>query len=404
MSQLSGFMRVTSPFLRRFLLTYWMGITVLIGASLGGLDLVERHREVITEGEQISQVVSAALRTSMSTLERQKLVEAYGLTRNENRLDMVNVVLVVDQSGQIAYTSRPTWRGLDITDPLVAQAETNDRDFRMVLECFRLNQSDCMRLRSNDLQMHLGSFTVVRPVQMPSMDLGLHRQAFLVMVNFDTGVVLADFSQDFLLLGMMALLISSLLTLFLWVMTATRLLPQLSDAAQTDGLTRLMNRTSFMEHVLEVLAEAEERDAELIFAILDLDHFKRINDTYGHGCGDAALVSVASVLQVVTRPDDLVCRFGGEEFALLMEVSKQDGRKALERLRLQLQMNSLRHEGQVVPISASIGAASTSDCGYNLDYLYTASDKALYLAKAGGRDRVEWSDGSRSISRLQYSR
>lgn len=154
---------------------------------------------------------------------------------------------------------------------------------------------------------------------------------------------------------------------------------------------------------MDLLAEAEERNGELVFAILDIDHFKRINDTHGHDCGDVALVSVAAVLATVLRPDDLICRFGGEEFALLLSTSKDQGRKVLERLRLQLEMNRVGYNGHQLPITASIGAAATEDCGHNLDYLYNAADKALYVAKRAGRNRLEWSD-PQSLSRLQLIR
>ena len=169
-----------------------------------------------------------------------------------------------------------------------------------------------------------------------------------------------------------------------------------------DGLTRLMNRTTFMELALDQLAEAEDRNGAMVFVILDIDHFKRINDTYGHDFGDAALVTVGAMLATVLRPDDLVCRFGGEEFALLLSADKASSSKILERLRLQLEMSRFGHEGHQVSITASIGAASTGDCGYNLDYLYAAADKALYAAKNGGRNRVGWKD-AQLISRLLIS-
>jgi diguanylate cyclase (GGDEF)-like protein len=198
-------------------------------------------------------------------------------------------------------------------------------------------------------------------------------------------------------------LLGVLLTVGLWLFLSSRLLPRLSEVAQTDGLTRLMNRTLFMELAITQLADAEERGAEIVFAILDIDHFKRINDTYGHDCGDVALVTVGSVLATVLRPEDMVCRFGGEEFALLLAADKAASRKILERLRLQLEMSRVGHEGYQVPITASLGAASSADCGYNLDYLYTSADKALYAAKNGGRNRIEWTD-SQSTTRLLIPR
>ena len=237
---------------------------------------------------------------------------------------------------------------------------------------------------------------------MPAMDLGLPRQPYLVLVNFDDGMLIGDVLQELPSTSVIAALIASLLCGGLWLSLSSRLLPQLMEASQTDALTQLMNRTSFMDLAMDLLAEAEERQGDLVFAILDIDHFKRINDTYGHGCGDTALSSVGSLLLTVTRPDDLVCRFGGEEFALLLAASRDAGGKALERLRLQVEMNSLHFNGHRIPLTISIGAVATSQCGYNLDFLYNAADKALYTAKHAGRNRLEWNAGE-LLSRLPLS-
>jgi diguanylate cyclase (GGDEF)-like protein len=403
MIRLPSFIKESTSFVRGALFSFALGSSLLIAAVLGGLDLVERHREVIQEGEEASLLVEALLRSPMEDGSRQAVLEAYGQGNEDHRLVGMNMLLVVNAEGRIVYTTRPTWRGLRIDDPLTSRVETDDLDFAAVTDCFRRRQDDCMVLRSSDLRLRLGSFTVVRPVQQPPRDLGLPRQPFLVVANFDSGVVLMDFTQDLLVVLLISVLLGVLLTVGLWLFLSSRLLPRLSEVAQTDGLTRLMNRTLFMELAITQLADAEERGAEIVFAILDIDHFKRINDTYGHDCGDVALVTVGSVLATVLRPEDMVCRFGGEEFALLLAADKAASRKILERLRLQLEMSRVGHEGYQVPITASLGAASSADCGYNLDYLYTSADKALYAAKNGGRNRIEWTD-SQSTTRLLIPR
>lgn len=399
MSSLPSSLRHSTRVLRRLLLTYWVGSVLLIGAGLTVIDLLEQRQQMVREGEQIAHMVSSALRTPMTTRQRQVLLEAYGQTNRLHRVEGLNVLMVIDASGHIAYSSRPTWRTLLVSDPLLDQVAGDDPDFRGVVECFRGKQGDCMQIRSVDWHVHLSGFTVIRPVSMPAPDLGLPRQPYLVLVNFDAGMLISDVLQDVPTLLVLAVLISSLLWAGLWLSLSRGLLPQLVEATQTDALTQLINRTSFMEQAMDLLADAEERRAELVFAILDIDHFKRINDTYGHGCGDAALSSVGALLLTVTRPDDLVCRFGGEEFALLLSASRDAGNKALERLRLQLEMNRLNYNGHHIPLTVSIGAAASSDCGYNIDFLYNASDKALYAAKHGGRNRLEWNTGE-LISRL----
>lgn len=403
MIKLPPLIRESTGVLRASLVSFWLVSTLLLAAVLAGLDLMERHREVIQEGERMADLVQASLRSPMTSTQRQILIETYAEIPHLDNLNGVNVMLVVNASGKIVYTSRPAWRALQIDDSLIRRNETADSDFDAVIECFRERRPDCMTLQSPDLRLRTGSFTVVRPVQRPAVDLGLPREPFLVLVNFDAGVVLADLSQDLLVLGLIAVLLSSVLSFGLWLLLATRLLPSLSEASQTDGLTRLMNRTSFMEIAMDILLDAEESGRDFVFSILDIDHFKKINDTYGHDCGDVALVSVASILSTVLRPDDLVCRFGGEEFALLLAADRASGMKILERLRLQLEMSRIDYNGHQVVITVSIGAAATRDCGYNLDYLYTSADKALYSAKTGGRNRAEWSNVE-PASFLQISR
>jgi diguanylate cyclase (GGDEF)-like protein len=383
----------SNQFLRTLLTGSWLGTTLLLSLILTLLNLGQHQARIVRDGDQASHMVSASLRTPLSFSQRQYLAEAYGQSSREHRVEGMNVLMVVDRSGRIVISSRPTWRHLRIDDPVFDRMEGDDSDFQEVVNCFRNRRIDCIQIRSIDWHVHVDGVTVVRPVSMPSMDLGLPRQPFLVLVNFDAGILLNDLLQDMPRLILLAMLISSLLIGSLWFFLSARLLPQLMEVVHTDSLTQLMNRTSFMELAMDLLAEAEERKAEMVFAILDIDHFKKINDTYGHGCGDEALASVGSLLLMVTRPDDLVCRFGGEEFAMLLAAPSEAANKSLERLRLQLEMNTLHHLGHRIPLTASIGVAATLDCGYNLDFLYNSADKALYAAKNGGRNRLEWNRG-----------
>ena len=402
MISLPASLRQSGQFLRQLLITYWLGSTLIISGALTVYDLWEHQKQTIREGEQMTLLMASSLRTPMTSKQRQQLLEAYSQTNRPERFDRVNVMLVVDRNGRIAYSSRPAWRSLLIKDPLFDQMAAGDPDFNNVVRCFRNGDASCMELRSDDWSLHLRGISIVRPVWMPPADLGLPRQPFLVVVNFDAGMLIGDVLQDVPWLILVSSLIAAVLGAALWYVLSTRLLPQLVEASQTDALTQLMTRTSFMDLAMESLAEAEESQGELVFAILDIDHFKRINDTYGHGCGDAALTSVGLLLLTVTRTEDFVCRFGGEEFAMLIAAPREDAAKMLERLRLQLEMNSLLHNGNRIPLTASIGAAATSQCGYNVDFLYNAADKALYTAKHRGRNRLEWNDGEVS-SRLSLS-
>jgi diguanylate cyclase (GGDEF)-like protein len=321
-------------------------------------------------------------------------------TLNWSQQDGLNVILLLDRKGRIMYTNRPAVWQLHIDDPLLSLPGTEDQDVQRVVRCFREKQSDCLAIRSRDSGFHPSSWSVIRPVEVPMQpQKNLPRQRLLAMINYDTGGVLVSLSRDLGVILPLAAVLAGLLCLVLWSTTLGPLLPRLRDEAQTDGLTQLMNRSRFMELAKELLAEAEQSGAEMVFTILDLDHFKRINDTYGHVCGDAALAHVGELLAVVSRPEDLLCRFGGEEFALLLRGSRDTGAKHLERLRLQLEMTRLKHGGHQIQLRASFGAAASSACGYNLDYLYSCADQALYAVKQSGRNRVGWGNGER-LNRL----
>jgi diguanylate cyclase (GGDEF)-like protein len=399
MPDLSKPLLQTNRFLRNLLVGFWLGGAALCTVLLGTIDLVERHREVLNDAEHVRDVVAASLMTPMETAKRQMLLQSYINTPREDELDGMNLMLVLNASGRVIYSSRPSWLGLSVTDPLLNLRETSDPDFQELAACFGRADPDCMTYSTSALELRLGSFTVVRPLERPSRDIGISREKLLLVANYDPGVVLIDYSHDLVILLLSSLATMGGLTLVLAYLLYSWLLPQLTETSQTDGLTQLINRNLFMDQAKELLAEAEERQAEMVFAILDIDHFKLINDTYGHACGDAALAHVSAIFRTVTRPDDLLCRFGGEEFALLLNGSRQATGRALDRMRLQLEMSRLTFAGHQLKLTASFGAAATADCGYNIDYLYTTADKALYIAKQTGRNRLEWSDG-RVLSRL----
>jgi diguanylate cyclase (GGDEF)-like protein len=123
--------------------------------------------------------------------------------------------------------------------------------------------------------------------------------------------------------------------------------------------------------------------------LCDLDHFKRINDTWGHPAGDSALVTVAGVLKGMRRAEDLCCRYGGEEFVLLMEgTNGEDGLVIAERLRQAVEALDFQVEGQRVPLTLSAGVASFPDLYIKTGAeLILFADEALYEAKRRGRNR-----------------
>jgi len=398
----SSFIRESTELVRRLLVIYGLGAAALIAVTLVLLKLADSRQHMIYQAESACTLVEAGLAASLPNPDRQALLESYVRKTLANGSIGLDVLFVLNREGRIVLSSRPAWLNLMIYDGLFRRAEFSNPQFRQIAQCFEDSRPNCVSLASEDFPSLNSSFTTYRPVFRPSSDLGLPREPYLVVATFSGGIVMASFLQEVLPLVLLALLLAALLSLSLWFVLQALLLPRLSQAAQTDGLTRLMNRSAFMDAAMDLLAEGEERGSSHLFAIMDVDYFKRINDTYGHDCGDVALVSVAAVLATVMRSDDLVCRFGGEEFALLLATDEQAGRKVLERLRLQLEMSRVAYNGREIPVTVSIGAAATAECGYNLDYLYTSADRCLYAAKQGGRNRVEWATAE-SVGRLQLS-
>jgi diguanylate cyclase (GGDEF)-like protein len=157
----------------------------------------------------------------------------------------------------------------------------------------------------------------------------------------------------------------------------------------TDALTRLHNRRYLYETLPREIVRAKRNESTIAVIIVDLDHFKRINDSYGHEAGDMALRWVGSVLMKSVRGSDVVCRHGGEEFCVaLPEASQESARAKAEEIRQALQELNLDYCGQPLKITASFGISVYPEHGTDADTLLRHADEALYDAKSGGRNRV----------------
>jgi diguanylate cyclase (GGDEF)-like protein len=173
------------------------------------------------------------------------------------------------------------------------------------------------------------------------------------------------------------------------------LVKQLEYAVVTDEKTGLFNTTGWHKLATRELARAERRP-KATFGVLmvDLDLFKRINDTYGHLAGDAVLRAVAATIRSQVRDYDSVGRFGGEEFLVLLpEVPERVARAVAERVRtaiarLEVSVDVSGRPDVITGLSASIGVATYPDAGTALDRILHAADTAMYRAKAAGRNRV----------------
>jgi len=211
------------------------------------------------------------------------------------------------------------------------------------------------------------------------------------------------FAQDTLNLSLLLLLafISTIVATGLMMSAAVderrRAMEKLAQAlldvraqASTDPLTGLSNRRHMWEFLRREWIRSRRRESALAVVMMDLDHFKRINDQFGHEAGDVVLTEIAALLKAQVRGSDIACRFGGEEFALVLpDATLEAVQRRAEDIRTAIHGLDLKYRGMPLGgITASFGIALAPDHAGDPESLLRASDQALYEAKAAGRDRV----------------
>ena len=175
---------------------------------------------------------------------------------------------------------------------------------------------------------------------------------------------------------------------FLWL-AMTQLQNELELQSNTDVLTGLLNRRALQRTAARAIAVARRRSAPLALVLLDLDHFKQINDLHGHESGDAALALTAHCLTTNLRAQDIIARIGGEEFvALLPDTDEPQATLTAERIRSGIEQLRLPHMRNDVILSASFGVTRLQPGDTTLEQLLSRADHALYQAKNSGRNRV----------------
>ncbi len=175
----------------------------------------------------------------------------------------------------------------------------------------------------------------------------------------------------------------------------------LKEQADTDPLTKLANRRSFFASASTSLAQMQRQKEHFSIIILDIDHFKRINDTYGHQAGDVVLQQLANVLSTAIREGDSLARIGGEEFVVASPYTNRLAAIVLsERLRKAVEDAEFMFEGNRIPVTISLGVASMNKGDDDVDKLLAVADSRLYLAKQKGRNRICASDKTGKVDRL----
>ena len=161
------------------------------------------------------------------------------------------------------------------------------------------------------------------------------------------------------------------------------------EALMSDGLTRAFNKRKFDEEMRREFERARRHDRPLALILFDLDHFKLVNDTHGHRCGDTVLEQIAALTAAHLRPEQIFARVGGEEFGILSPETGIEGAETLaEKLRSEIEGLEIAHGELRVKVTCSFGAAVLDGDIWSPEDLYDAADQALYLSKNGGRNRV----------------
>ncbi|MFC1733436.1 GGDEF domain-containing protein, partial [candidate division KSB1 bacterium] len=167
-------------------------------------------------------------------------------------------------------------------------------------------------------------------------------------------------------------------------------LTQLESLATTDGLTQLYNYRSFSIRLSEEIERSLRYKLKFSLLMLDLDHFKNVNDTYGHLAGDLVLKKVAEEIKLSTRAIDFIARYGGEEFAvILIESDIEDALVIAGRIRKNIESLKMTYNDEIVSITISIGGVEFRGSPRIPQELIERADKALYKAKMNGRNRIE---------------
>jgi diguanylate cyclase (GGDEF)-like protein len=162
-------------------------------------------------------------------------------------------------------------------------------------------------------------------------------------------------------------------------------------SARTDTLTGLLNRRVFHENLDAEIRRCRRYRCPVTVLMLDLDHFKDVNDSYGHMLGDLVLERVGGIVRHAVRDADAACRFGGEEFAVVLpETAREGGYAVAERIRRRVEQafDGLPVDGQDIPMTISAGLSTFPDDGLHAEELVARADEALYGAKRAGRNRV----------------
>ncbi|WP_051304498.1 GGDEF domain-containing protein [Chitinilyticum litopenaei] len=317
----------------------------------------------------------------------QELLLARRLKEQENRqnswlraLQDHALLCTMDRQGRITYVSASLARLLgQLPDTLVGQR----RPQHWLPAGMELRYYLALAEQGNPASFEFsGTHPHGNPYHLRSLIIALNRASEQEQVFFE---LITDLSQEKSVTASLSRANDQLLRV---LQDNTELITQLEVTARTDPLTGLMNRRAFFERAAQEVARSARNHQPLALLMLDIDFFKRINDTHGHEAGDRALVRLADVLRGQLRNIDVLARMGGEEFALLLPDTDQVAAPLIaERLRQAVAQQTLGSGEAAFGFTVSLGVAARQP-DEPIDTLLNRADKALYKAKHAGRNRV----------------
>ncbi len=298
-------------------------------------------------------------------------------------------IIVADADGTIVYSSVPLWLNQPIYSQSLLVPQLSNAQFRRLASCFEARRCTQAELNNHN---KLGKFVTFSREIVPRQMLRQGQSKpdrYTLAYTYSMSGFYDGLSNQFFLEFAIAVVALFFAYLPIYLFFNYKILPSLFTGLQTDGLTQLMDRKLFVEICKLKLLRAQEASDHFCLCILDIDDFKRINDTYGHGVGDVVLSEVGAIIKSNTRDYfDCSSRYGGEEFAILYRATAKDAVNLLNRLRHQIEMYHFNKSDQPVRITISAGFSSTSKSGYSLEVLMRSADEFLYKSKFKGKNKV----------------
>ena len=192
-------------------------------------------------------------------------------------------------------------------------------------------------------------------------------------------------------MSVISTMISEILVFYFYVNSLHKTNRELMFLANTDALTNVSNRRRLFETGEELFKLYKKHHQDFTLMILDIDHFKRVNDNYGHPVGDEVLVGMSDLIEGSIRKEDLLCRYGGEEFAILFRNLPGKNREIIEAIKDRISQHTFVVEGEIeIDLTISAGVVSSSDQVHDFDDLVKKADALLYEAKQAGRNRIHY--------------